>query len=277
MLYGLILGLLLGFTLAFPVVYHGGASSAYCCFDQDLNTTDDVQFHNITTDNATFEYVDKLERTEPGTPPTNTLRLYVESIKGFSFYKFLDDTGMKRALVRDSLILVKNIRGTTIAANCIVYANGSEDDIPTVDTAKADSLDTMPAIGVTIESIANNSYGRVMQVGLLENINTIAYPAGTVLYVSDITAGVPKATAPVTPNLVQEIGTVLASHATLGSIQVVARALDGNEFGTINNFTIQQNLYVPNMKTGTDQADAGAIAGELWADSNDDFTVKLGQ
>jgi hypothetical protein len=31
-----------------------------------------------------------------------------------------------------------------------------------------------------------------------------------------------------------------------------------------------------NLKTGTDQSNAGAIAGELYADTNDDNTVKLG-
>jgi len=35
-------------------------------------------------------------------------------------------------------------------------------------------------------------------------------------------------------------------------------------------------IHAPNMKSGTDQADAGAAAGELYADTDDDNTVKLG-
>lgn len=178
-------------------------------------------------------FIDLLEITEPSTPATNNLRLYVESIKGFSFFKFIDDTGMKRALVRDSVLIAKNVRGTTIAANRIVYATGSADNVPTIDLAKADSQATLPAIGVTIESIADGAYGRVMQVGLLENINTNSLTEGDVLYVSEATAGVPTTTLPLTPNLVQEIGTCLVKSATVGAIQIVARSVRALTAGDI--------------------------------------------
>jgi hypothetical protein len=163
------------------------------------------------------------------------VRLYNESIKGFSFLKYLDDGGMKREVLRDSMILVKNTRGSSIAANRIVYATSSEDNIPLVNLAKADSTTTMPAIGVTIESIADGAYGRVMQVGLLEDINTNTFEEGDILFVSDTTAGVPTATAPITPSLTQEIGTVLVKSATAGAIQIISRALTGDEYGTVNN------------------------------------------
>lgn len=38
-----------------------------------------------------------------------------------------------------------------------------------------------------------------------------------------------------------------------------------------------KGVEIPNMKTGVDQAGAGAIAGELWAESDDGFAVRLGQ
>lgn len=185
--------------------------------------------------------LDMPEISEPDTPGTNKLRLYTESIKGFSFFKFIDDTGMKRALVRDSIIPVKNVRGTLIAANRIVYASGSEDEVPTVDLAKADSISTLPAIGVTIESIANGAYGRVMQVGLLEGINTNSLEEGDILYVSAATEGVPSTTVPVTPNYVQEIGTVLVKSATAGSIQIIARSVRG--VGTGDLWPLANDTY----------------------------------
>lgn len=37
------------------------------------------------------------------------------------------------------------------------------------------------------------------------------------------------------------------------------------------------SIKTPNMKTGTTQEAAKAIAGELWADSDDGYTIKLGQ
>jgi len=132
---------------------------------------------------------------------------------------------MKREVLRDSMIIVKNIRGSNIAANRVIYATGNEDNVPTVNLAKADSTTTMPTIGVTIETITNNSYGRAIQVGLLEDINTNSLTEGDILYVSPTTAGVPTTTAPISPNLRQEIGTVLVKSITAGAIQIVARSM----------------------------------------------------
>jgi hypothetical protein len=171
------------------------------------------------------DYIDIDESSIPGTPAANVMRLYAESIQGFPFLSFKDDGGMVRKLVRDSIILVYNNSGSTIAANRIVYASGSSADVPTIALAKADAAATMPAIGITIESIADSAFGRVMQVGLLENVNTLAYNPGDIFYVSATTAGVPTTTPPVAPNLRQEIGTVLADSATVGSIQIVARSV----------------------------------------------------
>jgi hypothetical protein len=67
--------------------------------------------------------------------------------------------------------------------------------------------------------------------------------AGDILYVSDITPGTPTATPPLTPNLTQEIGTVLVKSATEGSIQIFIRSLEGDEFGTINNFTVADGQF----------------------------------
>jgi hypothetical protein len=169
--------------------------------------------------------LDLTGEAEPPTPAANVLRLYHEVIRGFSFFKYLDSTGMKRQLIRDSMILVKNIRGLLIAANRIVYATGSEDQVPTIDLAQANSAATMPAIGVTVEAIADGAFGRVMQVGLLENVNTAALAEGDILYVSPATPGVPVTAPPTAPNLVQEIGTVLVSDAAAGAIQIIARGV----------------------------------------------------
>lgn len=212
--------------------------------------------------------IDMPEIAAPSTPSANNLRMYNELIKGFSTLKYLDDGGMKREFMRDSVIVVKNIRGTTIAANRIVYATGSEDQVPTVNTAKADSAITLPAIGVTVETIANDAYGRVMQVGVLENINTSAFAEGDLLYVSDATAGIPTATKPVTPSLTQEIGTVLVSHASEGAIQIVARGLTGDEYGTAQN-----TFYLGNGNAGSKTLifNAATNASIIWDEAKFDF------
>jgi len=82
-----------------------------------------------------------------------------------------------------------------------------------------------------------------MMSGLIENVNTNAYEVGTI-YVSATTAGIPTNTPPITPNLTQEIGSILVKSAAIGKIQIIARALTGDEYGTINNFIIAGNLTV---------------------------------
>jgi hypothetical protein len=245
----------------------------------ELNGTGNISTTgNISAFQGIFNFVDKIEISEPATPPSNILRLFVEDFKGFSFYKYLDDTGMKRQLVRDSVFVVKNVRGTTIAANRLVYATGSEDNVPTIDLADASNISKLPSIGVTLESMANGSFGRVMQIGLLENVNTNNFNEGDVLYVSASTPGTPTATPPLIPNLTQEIGTVLVKSTTAGQIQIISRALTGDELGTINNFLIQGNLSAlgsnhsitgPLTITATNES-----AFVVEDDSNDDvFTI----
>jgi len=106
----------------------------------------------------------------PANPAADKLRLYVEDFKGFPFYSFRDSTGMVRKLVRDSVFVGKNVTGTAIPANRAVYAVGSVDGVPSLGKARANLLATMPCIGVTTEEIADGAFGRVMQVGLVENV-----------------------------------------------------------------------------------------------------------
>lgn len=49
------------------------------------------------------------------------------------------------------------------------------------------------------------------------------------------------------------------------------------EDANILGFSVDMPLFNPDMKTGTDQANAGAAAGELYCDTDDGFVVRLGQ
>jgi len=234
-----------------------------------LGTGDSPGFTNLTLSG----YLDLAEISEPATPAANNLRLYVEDIQGFSFYKYLDSGGMKREVLRDSMILVYNNTGSPILANRVVYASGSFNNFPTVALAKSNSISTMPAIGVTIENIDDSAYGRIMQVGLLENIDTSALSVGDILYVHDSVAGLVRITAPVTPALTQEIGTVLVDNATTGAIQIVARGLTGDEHGTAqNNFYIGDGL----SSAKTLHFNAATDATITWTDATNNLAIKPG-
>jgi hypothetical protein len=208
----------------------------------------------------------------PASAAANTLLLYSEAIKGFSFLSSLDDTGMRRKFQRDSVFVGKNTTGSSIPAFRAVYAIGSEDDVPLIAKARSNSVTTMPAIGITLEAIATGAYGRIMQIGLVENANTSAFTAGDILYVSSATAGVLVKTAPLWPNIRQEIGTILAVSATVGSVQVVARSMfnegildHGGLLGLADNDHTQYLLLAGGTMTGNiyggDDFEIGAASG----------------
>ena len=199
--------------------------------------------------------LDLEERTAPDVPTDDTLRIYNEDFKGFSFLNFIDSSGMNRKFVRDSVIVGYNDTGSSIPAFRAVYASGSTADVPTLAKAKSNSTLTMPAIGVTLEAIADAAFGRVMQVGLIEDVNTSAFSAGDVLYVHPVTAGTATNVPPAYPNTSQEIGTILVSDITYGAIQIVARS-------QFNNGTSGATLGIPltfTPATGTASGATGAI------------------
>jgi len=223
--------------------------------NQNLLTTSSPTFVNQTLTG----YID-IAVISPPSQPVGGLRLYVEDIHGFSFFSFIDSTSMVRKIVRDSVFLVKNVTGSTISKNKAVYASGSSGNVPTVALAKADAMATMPCIGITIEEILDGHFGRVIQVGLIENINTDAYTEGNVLYVSDSSAGDFTTTLPITPSLTQEIGTVLVKGVDNGAVQVISKSVSGNEYGTIQNtFYIGSGLIGSKTLTFNAVADGSIV------------------
>jgi len=191
----------------------------------DLTGLDGDDFLKTTGINPLTAYLDIVEMAPPGNPLPDSARIYAEDSKGFTLLSFRDATGMVRKLVRDSVIIAKNVTGLSIPAMQPVYATGSVGNVPTIAPARANAIGTMPSIGVTLEAIANNAHGRVMQVGLIENVNTNAFNEGNVLFVDAATAGAMTATAPTYPNIRQEIGTVLVKGIGNGALQVIARSM----------------------------------------------------
>ena len=223
---------------------------------------------NITsTGSGQFTWIDKLAQdTAPGAPPLWTLSLWVEydAISGFSTYRYKDDLGMVRRIA-DNVIIGKNMGAAMIPIMSAVYSCGSSglEAYPLLCLARADNLSTMPAIGITIENIsASGGYGRVMTVGVLENVNTNAWTSNSPLYVSANQSGNMTTDIPLTPNMTQEIGTVLVKSATKGKIEVVSRTTKGNEFGTIQNIYVIGNSS-SNNKTLTFN-DGGVLKNLTW-------------
>lgn len=158
---------------------------------------------------------------EPASPISGDIRLYGFDEKGFPVLRGKDDTGFVVEYAQDTILTVRNTSGSTLVKGTVVSISGSNSNVATVDKALATSLATMPTIGFTVEDIANNSFGRVMTLGILSNIDTSAFTEGDRLFVSDTVAGTVTSTPTAFPNIQQRVAIVIRSHATQGQIQVI--------------------------------------------------------
>lgn len=116
---------------------------------------------------------------------------------------------------------VRNESGVTINKGEVVYVSGYSvgQSKTLVSKADASSTATMPALGIANESIANNAEGEVIKHGKVSGIDTSSFSAGDIVYVSE-TAGAVTSTKPTGTALVEEVGEVLRSHASLGVVEV---------------------------------------------------------
>lgn len=207
-----------------PAAHHG---------THELGGSDEIEvtgltgddFLKTTGDNPCTSYIDFVETAPPANPLPNTARIYTEDSKGFTLFSFRDSGGMVRKIVRDSVIIGKNTTGSPIPSMQPVYCSGSSGNVPLIAPARANAIGTMPAIGVTLEAIADNAHGRVMQVGLIENVNTNAFNEGDAVFVDAAVAGDLTNVAPTYPNIRQEIGSVLVKGVGNGALQIIARSM----------------------------------------------------
>jgi hypothetical protein len=117
----------------------------------------------------------------------------------------------------------KNDSGGTMTRGQVVYINGLNGTVPTVDLARANSASTMPAFGLVWSATANDQAEvQIVTFGQLEDTNTSGLtPLGSTLYVSAATAGALTVTAPSgESNLIQNIGKVVRVDASAGIIRV---------------------------------------------------------
>src|SRR5210317_361344 len=107
-----------------------------------------------------------------------------------------------------------------LSAGDVVYISGVSGDVPTVAQAKADDASKMPAFGLALSDANDNAALQVVTFGTIENLDTSGVSEGQILYVST-TAGAYTTTTPTgESSQIQNIGKVIRSHASAGSIKV---------------------------------------------------------
>ena len=118
-----------------------------------------------------------------------------------------------------SVVRIYNGTGAILSKGTAVYITGEQGQRPSV--SKADwttDASSASVIGLVMADINNGANGYVITFGILEGLNTIAYSAGTPLYL--FSGGTLTSTKPIAPNHDVRIGKVVVSNATTGSIFV---------------------------------------------------------
>ena len=121
----------------------------------------------------------------------------------------------------DQHVQVYNQTGSTIAKRKVVRQSGSSGTRLKVDLALADGdPNSATTIGVTAQSISNNSSGFIITAGLLTAVDTSAFTEGDVLWLSSTSSGDITNTRPTQPSHGVRIGYCIKSSAGAGIIYV---------------------------------------------------------
>lgn len=155
---------------------------------------------------------------------------YDNSAKSLAYYNEVN--GITVNLGQESLIRVFNNTGATILNGKAVYINGSDatSGLATVALAKSDADATAETIGICTNDIATGTIGYITTIGVVHDIDTSAFVAGSPLYISPSTAGALTTAAPTAPNIKVRVGYVAKSNATTGSIMVLVGAAANRKF-----------------------------------------------
>jgi len=159
--------------------------------------------------------------------------------------------------------------GEALAMGDVVYVSGVSGNEPVVSKADADDASKMPAFGLAEADASLNAAVNVVTFGTLYDLDTSAFSAGDTVYVST-TAGGLTATKPAgEASLIQNIGKVIRSHASAGSIKV-GGAGRSNDTPNLND----GNVFIGNSSNQTEtralvEADISDLQTYLTAETND--------
>ena len=119
-------------------------------------------------------------------------------------------------------LTVKNVSGGTLNAGTIVRvsptANPPSGNVLEVDIADNSAASTMPAIGILVDSLADEAEGDAIAFGRASGFSTSGYTEGDPIWVGS--SGAFVGTKPTGSDLIQRFGQIIKVHSTNGSIEV---------------------------------------------------------
>jgi len=164
-------------------------------------------------------------------------KLYYDSTyKALVYYN--EEADVSIGVGRCLLVRVKNDTGSTVAKGKAVYMSGAYGDLPRIVLADAsDPTKSINGIAIARHDIENATIGYVCLIGLVGNIDTSAWTAGTPLYLSAVTPGGLVSTRPSYPNQSVRAALVVKQDAAIGTIYVYP------ETETLANFTAKSVYF----------------------------------
>jgi len=174
----------------------------------------------------------------------------------------------------------KNNEGSTITKGQVVYVNGVSGNNPTVRLANASDAAKMPAYGLALADANNNANIQIVTFGTLKGVDTSAFSAGDTLYISTTDGTLTNQKPGGEGNLIQNIGRVIRSHASAGSIKVGGAGrtnatpnLDVNQFflGNDSNYAASAN-FPTEVKNVIDSAYVRLVAADQELSTTDSVT-----
>lgn len=145
---------------------------------------------------------------------------------------------------QEQYIRILNQSGQTIFnANAVAYVGtvGASGKILGARAIANNSYDSKNILGIATEDIINGAEGFVTTFGKIRKIDTSMFSAGDVLYVSSSTPGALQNTKPTAPNNRVEVGIVVTSSATVGTIFVDVQRGSSLADDELANFTSLTN------------------------------------
>lgn len=137
----------------------------------------------------------------------------------------------------ESVVRVKNDDTVTLIDGMVVYISGANGSNLLVKRAQATS-DALSAttLGVVTEPIVANGQGYITTFGNVNGLDTLAFTAGDILYLSPTTAGALTNVKPTPP---QHIVTVaICTKVSAGNGQIFVRVDNGYELEELHNVLI---------------------------------------
>jgi len=178
--------------------------------------TNTLDGYGLTLENGGWvKFSDGSAQTTAFPPSGGTSSQYIDGTGSLQTFPTITTAGKMVTTVR-------NNSGATITKGTVVYINGAVGNKPTIAKAQANSEATSKATFAFVQNdILNNTEGDVVQLGLLENIDTQGFTDGQQIFLSPTTAGGWTSTQPFSPYHYVRLGTIIrGGHPTQGSISV---------------------------------------------------------